>query len=301
MKKILILISIILLIVSVSCIYADENNNTDTNQETNNQKYYVEDTYGNQYYFYENGTTGAIDPWGREKDHETPILNKNQIDYYIEHGDFSYALAYLKCNHEHGGNLTYDEVYNSAVQGDAGKTKNWIFYNNGTVTRNITMHYNNGTSKIIPYSTTYTTSIKGFAKWFDIIDMYEGGDPGFPYSRVLLRYEDGAFDDIIEPKIDYYEIEPLADDKNTTTNQIENTKNNTTNQTITNIDNITPNSTNTNINTTQNNYNNTSTTNITQSNNKENTNIEVINTANPLIILLIACILIPMGLYRKRK
>lgn len=251
-------------------------NQPDTNQKTTNQKYYVEDIYGNPYYFYENGTTGVIDIWGHENNHKTPILNKDQINYYIENEDFSYALAYLKYNHEHGGNLTYDEVYNSAAQGDAGETKNWIFYNNGTVIRNITMNYNNGTSKIIPYSTTYKTSINGVAQWWDIIDMYEdGNDSGLPYANNLQRYNDGVFNDIFEIKIDDYNIETLADDKNTTTNQTENTQNNKTKQTITNIDNltnqksnITSNSTNTNINTTQNNYNNTSTTNITQSNKK---------------------------------
>jgi hypothetical protein len=204
-------------------LHADKNNidnNTDTEQESTNQKYYVLDTYGNPYYFYENGTTGEIDIWGHENNHKTPILNKDQINYYIENEDFSYALAYLKYNHEHGGNLTYDEVYNSAAQGDAGETKNWIFYNNGTVTRNITMHYNNGTSKIIPYSTTYKTSINGVAQWFDIIDMYEdGNDSGLPYANNLQRYNDGVFNDIFEIKIDDYNIETLVDDKNTTINQ----------------------------------------------------------------------------------
>ncbi|WP_407378619.1 hypothetical protein [Methanobrevibacter sp.] len=283
MKKIVI-ISILLILISISCIYANDNIENNTN-ETSNKKYYVD----YHYYFYENGTTGYIDPWNNEINHKTPILNQEQINYYIENGDFSYALAYLKYANAHGKNLTYDEVYNAeGIHGDYKKTKDWIFYNNGTVTRNITLYYENGTNKTIPYSTTYKTSIFGTAQWIDVPYAFEDDRPVITIESDLIRRADGVF----------FTDEEIIVRENSTTNQTMDINNLTKDNTSINNTNTTQHKQTNNTNTTQ--HKQTNNTNTTQTNNLKPIISAMRNTANPLILLLIAC-LIPLGIQKNKN
>ncbi|MBQ9027004.1 MAG: hypothetical protein IJ104_11685 [Methanobrevibacter sp.] len=219
-------------------------------------------------------------------------MNKNQIDYYIENGEFSYALAYLKYNHDHGGNLTYDKVYNAVVHGDYGKTKNWIFYNNGTATRNITMHYNNGTNITIPYSTTYKTDIRGTAKWWDMTDIFEDGRPVIVAWGELYRTVQGYFmtTEPVTLRNNAFDNENITNHSMTTINN-ESNQNSSLSDQIASINNVS--------------NQNTSISNQTMDNSSsiqygEYTIVDIIrNTGNPLIILLIVC-LIPFGIQKKK-
>ena len=302
MKKMIIII--ILIVFSIGCVYAEDNmfneiyetndvqhkitseKNMNSDDIQYNEKYYCKDNLTNQEYFiYKNGSickvdnssftqyeywllTNKYDDFHEYKMFDN-VLNKEQIDFYLENGHFSYALAYIKAHDE---NLTYDEVYNAKSVFGNFDAYGWNFYNNGTVKCSLNfIGFEN-----LTYSKPYITSIFGTAGWNNeplskyvmVIDNITMTYEEKGYVENSYRFPNGEFSSNMLDKVTHHD---------TPTNQTNNTNTNTTLNNQTN---------NTNTNTILNNLNSI---------------IAMRNTANPLIVLLIACILIPIGIYKKRK
>ncbi len=327
MKKMLIII--IFIFLSAGCVCAEDNMHDEIyelndiqhhiisettlnlDNSSNTEKYYCKDDLTNQEYFiYKNGSvckvdnssftpyeywlfTNKYDAYLEPKDYKIfdNVLSKEQIDFYLENGYFSYARAYIKA---HGENFTYDEVFNAkSVSGDSDAW-GWRFYNNGTV--ECSLAFIGEDFQNLTYSKSYVTSIFGTAGWNNeplskfvvVVDNITMAYEDEGYIENAYRFPNGEFSSNM--------LDRLIFQDRPSNNQI-NITNNTTkmdNQTeiinnivnTTKIDNLTI-------------ITNNSSSNMVQS--IQNQIICIENTANPLIALLMTCILIPIGFIKNKK